>query len=168
MGVPLTVANLIDAQRQIYHLLKPITGNPAIHVPWYRWPFQIEPQRGLRYLVGNYAVMFGGLAALAICLWRASRDFAVAELAISGLYLANLLQWLVIPRSVLYYYYYYPCALLLSLALVVALARWERKTVLGVRLDLIPVIAAIGIFLFSYPQMAGLGPPWDSALGYWR
>ena len=79
-----------------------------------------------------------------------------------------LLQWLVIPRSVLYYYYYYPCALVLSLALVAVLARWERKTVLGVRLDFIPVIAAIAIFVFSYPQMAGLGSPWDSALGYWR
>jgi hypothetical protein len=148
--------------------MRSIPGNIFITVPWFHWPFQIEPQRGLMYLVGNYAVTFGGLVALGFCAWRAVRGLALLELTIVTLYLVNLLQWLAIPRKLMCYYYYYPCALLLGLALVLALARWERKSFAGMRVSLIPVVAAMVIFLFCYPHMAGLGAPWDTALGYWR
>ena len=167
-GMAFSVMNLLSAQREMFLFMKPITGNIFINDPWFYWPFQIEPQRGLNFLVGNYAVTFSGVVALGFCAWRLFRRAALPELTIVSLYLANWLQWVVIPRRIVYYYYYYPCALLLSIALVLALARWQRKSLFGVRLGLIPVLAAILIFLFCYPRMAGLGAPWDTALGYWR
>ncbi len=75
IGRPFTLSALISTQREMYILMKSLTGNDFINVPWFRWPFQIEPQRGLSYLVGNYAVMFGGLLALGICAWRLCRRF---------------------------------------------------------------------------------------------
>jgi dolichyl-phosphate-mannose-protein mannosyltransferase len=168
LGRPFTLSNLVRTQGEMYVLMKSLHGNDFINVPWFHWPFQIEPQRGLSYLVGNYAVMFCGLFALGVCAWRASRRFAAPEFTVVVLYLVNLLQWLVIPRKLVCYYYYYPCALLLGLALVLALAGWERKSLFGVRLNLIPVFAAAAIFLFCYPHMANLGAPWDTLLGYWR
>ena len=167
-GESFTFGNLVRAQTEMFVYMRSLPGNIFIHVPWYRWPFQIEPQRGIDYLVGNYAVTFGGLLALGFCLWRVVRRFALAEFTIVALYATSLLQWLAIPRKVTYYYYYYPCVLLLGLAITLALARWQRKTLLGVRLVLIPVLAAFMMFLFCYPHMAGLQAPWDTIFGYWR
>jgi hypothetical protein len=122
----------------------------------------------LNFLVGNYAVTFGGFLALGICIWRLARRFAVPEFTIVALYFVNWLQWLAIPRKLMCYYYYYPCTLLLGLALVFAFARWDRKLLFGMRISLIPVIAAIVVFTFCFPHMANLQAPWDTALGYWR
>jgi dolichyl-phosphate-mannose-protein mannosyltransferase len=183
-GTPFTLSNLFTIQGRMYRFMAALPGNGFIHVPWFVWPFEIAPQRGLMYLVGNYAVMFSGLLALGVCGWRVARRFAVPELTaasatngaleltpeltIVGLYLVNLMQWVVIPHKIVCYYYYYPCALLLSLALVLAFHRSERKQLFGIRLSIVPVVAAIAIFLFSYSHMASLEAPWDTVLGYWR
>lgn len=168
LGKPFTLSNLVGAQVEMYHFMKSIPGNPYLNVPWYHWPFQIEPTRVLNFLVGNYAVTFGGFLALGICIWRLARRFAVPEFTIVALYFVNWLQWLAIPRKLMCYYYYYPCTLLLGLALVFAFARWDRKLLFGMRISLIPVIAAIVVFTFCFPHMANLQAPWDTALGYWR
>jgi hypothetical protein len=167
MGKPFTLWNLAEMQGEMYHFMKALTGNGYVNIPWFAWPFQIAPQRGLMYLAGNYAVMFGGLVALGVCAWRLVGRFAVPEFTIVTLYFVNLTQWVVIPLKFGYYYYYYPCALLLGIALVLALFRWQRKHIFGVRLSLIPVVAAMVIFLVCYPHMASLGSPWDTVLGYW-
>ena len=100
----------------MYILMKSYHGNDFINVPWFHWPFQIEAAtRVVGPVVGNYAVMFCGLfLRLGVCAWRVLRRFAAPEITIVVLYLANLLQWLVIPRKLVCYYYYYPCALLLA------------------------------------------------------
>lgn len=181
---PFTLSNLFTIQGRMYRYMAALTGDAFIHVPWFAWPFQVTPQRGMTYLVGNYAVMFTGLVALGACGWRVARRFAVPEssaasstdgiseatpeLTIVVLYLVNLMQWVAIPHKIVCYYYYYPCALLLSLALVLALYRLERKRFFGIRLRIVPVVAAAAIFLFCYPHMASLEAPWDTLLGYWR
>jgi len=39
--------------------------------------------------------------------------------------------------------------------------------IFGVRVGLILLLAAATMFLWCYPRMAHLEPPWDCALGCW-
>lgn len=148
-----------------YHVVCP--GNPALDVPWYRWFFRASPERGLRYLMGNFVVVWGGLAALAICAWRFLRTFSLPEGLVTLLYSVNLLQWVLIPQKRLVYYYYFPPAMFLGVAIALVLARRDTARVFGVRLSVLFILASGAFFLFCYPRMMGLNAPYDCMFGCW-
>jgi dolichyl-phosphate-mannose-protein mannosyltransferase len=161
---PFEIRELLAMNVYIWHFHRLVQGNPAIMSAWYSWPLQIAPQRALSYLVGNWFIMFGGLAALTFCasrLWT-----SVPEALVVLLYVGNLLQWAVTPQRCQYYYYYFPAAMFLSLAIPVALHRLPTR-VLGVRLSLLCLLPAAYCFLFCYPHMTNLQAPFDCALGCW-
>lgn len=148
----------------IWHFHRQVLGNPAITDPWYKWPLQVQPARALSYLVGNWYVMWAGLAACLFSVRRMGRAFP--ETLILLLYAVNLFQWAVTPQSCAYYYYYFPAAMYLGLAIALALHRLPQR-MLGVRVSLVSVVPAVCVFAYCLGHMAHLPPPFDSALGYW-
>ena len=148
-------------------LNKNFPGNRALAAPWYRWPFRTTPLRSFSYLMGNWVVMWDGIAALAVGAWRLRRRLYLAEAMLLMLYLANWLQWAVTPLKVPHYYYYYPAAMVLGPAIAAALRRSPVQRVLGVRLSIFVVLVAFAFFLYCFPRMAHLEAPWDCMFGCW-
>ena len=164
LHVPSGVTQFLSMNAYIWRFHRAVRGNPGIILPWYKWPLQMQPARALSYLVGNWYVMWAGLLALLFCLRRFGRN--LPETLIVLLYGANLLQWVATPQSCTYYYYYFPAAMFLGLAIPIALNRLP-KCIFGVRLNVVCVLPAVCIFTYCLAQMAHLGAPYDSMLGYW-
>jgi dolichyl-phosphate-mannose-protein mannosyltransferase len=141
-------------------------SNKALTSAWYTWPMNLRPQRVLSYLVGNPVVTWGGLMALGFCAWRLPKRAEFAEGLVLLLFFSNYLQWAVTPEKGLFYYYYYPCVMILGVAIAVALRNLPRR-VLGMRISLLVLVAAISVFAWCYPRMANLEAPWDCILGCW-
>jgi dolichyl-phosphate-mannose--protein O-mannosyl transferase len=110
--------------------------------------------------------MWPGVAAILFCLRRFWKSLAVTEGLLVLLYAANLLQWAVTPAKGIFYYYYYPAAMILGVALAVSLRSLPSR-ISGVRVSLILLVATAAVFLWCFPRMAHLPPPWDCALGCW-
>jgi dolichyl-phosphate-mannose--protein O-mannosyl transferase len=148
----------------IWRFHRAVHGNPAIVSGWYTWPLQVAPQRALSYLVGNWFIMWTGLAAVVVCGRRFLKT--MPETFIVLLYVANLLQWAVTPQSCLYYYYYFPAATFLGIAIPLGIQQVQNRTVRS-HLMLVSVSASVCVFTFCFAHMAHLGPPYDTAFGYW-
>jgi dolichyl-phosphate-mannose-protein mannosyltransferase len=164
MHLPFNLKQIVAMNVFIWRFHRAVPGNPAIASKWYSWMVQFSPQRSLSYLVGNWAVMWGGLLATIYCARRFGRSFPHTLLVL--LYAANLAQWAVTPQTLLYYYYYFPASLLLGVSIALALKDLPPR-VWGVRSATICVLAAACIFLFCFPHMAHLEAPFDCALGCW-
>jgi dolichyl-phosphate-mannose--protein O-mannosyl transferase len=161
---PYRLGEIVAMNKYIWEYHRHVTGNPAITRPWYAWPFQVSPQRGLAYLVGNWFVMWAGLVALILCARRFMKS--LPETLVILLYLGNLLQWAVTPQSCLYYYYYFPSAMFAGLAIPIALRQFPER-LCGVRLSVACVALAACVFIYCFPHMALLQAPFDCALGCW-
>jgi dolichyl-phosphate-mannose-protein mannosyltransferase len=145
-----------------FHLA--VVGSRLAILPWYRWPFQMQTFRPLSYLVLNWYILWGGLAAFVCCLWRFARS--LPETLIVLLYSANLLQWAVTPQKSLYYYYYFPAAMFLGMAIPLTLNRLPAR-ILGARLNVVTVLPAMCVFGYCLGRIANLPTPFDCALGCW-
>ncbi|MGO9085360.1 MAG: glycosyltransferase family 39 protein [Candidatus Sulfotelmatobacter sp.] len=163
---PFNLGELVAIHKSIWHFNSTTVSNPSITMPWYSWPFNLSPQRGLSYLVGNPVVAWGGLAAMVVCLRRFWKAFTFQEGLVFLLFAANYLQWAVTPEKGLFYYYYYPSVMILGVTIAVAMRSLPTR-ILGVRTSLILLLAAGIFFLRCYPQMAYLQAPWDCAFGCW-
>ena len=164
---PFSVSELVAMHRYSWLICTTWPSNAFTTSAWYSWPLKMSPHRVLSYLLGNPVVTWGGLAALMFCLWRFWKTFALPEGLVLLLFGANFIQWAVTPEKGLYYYYYYPAVMILGVAIAAAL-RGLPRSILGVRVNLIVLAAAAAVFLWCYPRMAHLGPPWDCALGCWN
>ena len=163
---PFGIRELLAMNLFMWRFQTTVQANRAIISAWYTWPFQTAPQRALSYLLGNFVVMWGGLLALAFCAWRFFKSLASREGLVLLLYVANLLQWAFTPHKGMYYYYYTSAAMFLGVAIALVLNQLPPR-IFGVRVGLILLLAAATMFLWCYPRMAQLEPPWDCALGCW-
>ena len=164
---PFTVHELVAMNVFIWKFNSTSISNRAITSAWYTWALKLNPLRSFSYLVGNPVVTYGGLLALAACLRRFWKTTGFAEGLVLLLFAANYLQWAVTPEKGLLYYYYFPSVMILGVAIAVAL-RYLPERVLGVRVSLIVLVAALVVFVWCYPRMANLEAPWDCALGCWQ
>ena len=139
-------------------------GNAGLNSWWYQWVFRTEPERALNYLVGNWAVCWVGILALAFCTVRLVRKPNFEDGVVAALFAGSWLQWAMIARPFEYYYYYAMAATFLSLAVPAALRSVPNYKLLGVRVWVINVAAAAVLFLIFYPKMTGLEAPWDCAI----
>lgn len=163
-----SISTLVHIQASMFGLSKGVSGNRALFCPWYKWPFMTSPMRGLSYLMGNPAVMWTGVVAIAICCWRFLKSPALAEGLVVLMYFLNLLQWIVTPRPITFYYYYFPSAMILGTALAVTLRGSSRRKLFGIRLSLLLIVMAAAIFVYCYPRMTHLEAPWDCMFGCWN
>ena len=164
--VPFSVREFIAIHKSIWHFNSTTISTPSIITPWYDWPFNLNPQRGLSYLVGNPVVAWGGLAAMLVCLRRFWKAVTFQEGLVFLLFAANYLQWAVTPEKGIFYYYYYPSVVILGVTIAVALRSLPDR-VFGVSISLLLLLAAGTYFLRCYPQMMHSEAPWDCAFGCW-
>lgn len=163
---PFSVHELIALHRIAWNICTTWVSNPSITSAWYVWPLSLSPQRGLSYLLGNPIVTWSGLAATAFCLWRFRKSAGFPEGLALLLFGANFFQWAVTPEKGLFYYYYFPAVMILGVTIAIAVKSLPR-TICGVRLTLVVLLAAAIVFLWCYPRMAHLESPWDCVLGCW-
>jgi dolichyl-phosphate-mannose-protein mannosyltransferase len=164
---PFNFAELIGMHRYMWHVSTHWVTSKTLTSAWYRWALTTDPERQLSYLLGNPVVTWGGIAALVFCVRRFWKDVALPEGMILLLYAANYFQWAVTPEKNLFYYYYYPAVMMLGVAIAVAL-RGLPRSIFGVRVSTLLIVAAAAIFVWCYPRMTHLDPPWDCALGCWN
>ncbi|PCD01597.1 dolichyl-phosphate-mannose--protein mannosyltransferase [Sphingomonas spermidinifaciens] len=156
---------LVDLQRRMYEAQTQILQAHPYQSDWWSWPLMLRPiwyfyepdmgvQRGV-LLIGNPAIMWGGLVAIAACLWVRG-----PTRVIGGLWLFSILIWAAIPKSLGFYYYYHLSGIFAALACAAGLsllpARW--RWIEGAFAAL-----AIGLFLYFYPIISGaaLSDPQD-------
>ena len=165
--MPFSFSELFRMHAVMLAMNRNFAGNPALYAAWYTWPFRVTPVRGLSYLMGNWVVMWGGLAALAVAAWRLRKPVTLPGGLVLMLYFANLLQWALTPLKVPNYYYYFSAAMFLGPAIAVALNRPVAPRIFGLRISLLAAVAAFVFFLYCYPRMAHLQAPWDCMFGCW-
>ena len=143
---------------------------------WWQWPWIGRPiwylyervdgvMRGVLFL-GNPAVMWGGLVAIAACLAGGLRRREPALLLIAGLFLFGWLIFAIIPKKIGFYYYYYIPALILPLALAAAFHRFCH----GPRIGWLPPIfigVAAALFANFYPVLSARPLGSDDAFKQW-
>jgi dolichyl-phosphate-mannose--protein O-mannosyl transferase len=134
---PLTLARLVPFQQDMYASQVQVLPPHTYQSSWWSWPLDIRPiwyfyepvagiQRGI-LLVGNPAVMWGGLIAVAACGWRWLRTRDTAAGAAAGLWIGGFAIWALIPKSLGFFYYYYLPSIWLGVALAVAFDRTSRR-----------------------------------------
>ncbi|HEX8214198.1 MAG TPA: glycosyltransferase family 39 protein [Allosphingosinicella sp.] len=172
----LTTGEILPHQLEIYRLqTQPLAAHTYMS-QWPDWPLIGRPiwylyervggvLRGV-LLVGNPAIMWGGLIAVAACLIGGLRARDPRLLLVAGLYLFSYGIWAVIPKKIGFYYYYYLPAILLSLALVGAFGHYCRAG----RLRWLPpafVAASAALFVYFYPIIAARPLSHDQDFNRW-
>jgi dolichyl-phosphate-mannose-protein mannosyltransferase len=142
---------------------------------WWTWPLLIRPiwyfyepadgaMRGI-LMLGNPAIMWGGLVAVVACLWGwiTSRDPKL--LFAAGLWLASWLIWGIIPKSLGFYYYYYLPSIFLCIALAAAFDHFGKG-----RLEFWDegfAILAFGLMIYFFPILSAARLPNEMAFQHW-
>jgi len=155
---PMTLVNLLPFQLEMYARQTQVLPPHHYQSSWWSWPVIGRPiwyfyqvadgaQRGI-FLLGNPAVMWGGLVAVAVCAlgWLRTREVRLGFAA--ALWIGGFAVWAIIPKSLGFYYYYFLPAIWLSVALAVAIDRWRA----WLRdWDEAYLVAAVCLFFYFYP-----------------
>jgi dolichyl-phosphate-mannose-protein mannosyltransferase len=173
---PLTLGRLLPHQLAIYQQQTlPLSTHPY-QSDWWQWPQIGRPiwylyervggvLRGV-LLIGNPAIMWGGLAAVLACLVGGVRARDPRLLLIAGLWIFSYGIWVLIPKKIGFYYYYYLPAMVLPLALAAAFQHFCR----GPRLRRLPpafILVSAVLFAYFYPILAAMPLPGDDAFLAW-
>lgn len=142
---------------------------------WWSWSLDLRPiwylyeradgaQRGI-LMVGNPLVLWGGLAAVAACLYGWWRDKAAPLGVAAGLWIASYAIWPAIPKKIGFFYYYYLPSILLCIALAAAFShfgrgRWRHA-------DLLFSGAALVFFVYFFPILSAAPLVDDQAFLHW-
>ncbi|MBC7690176.1 MAG: phospholipid carrier-dependent glycosyltransferase [Methylotenera sp.] len=184
-----TVLDFFGMQMKMWEGQQRVVNSHPYMSDWKSWPFMTRPiwyafdkegpaQEWVRgvLLVGNPLMMWTGLVAWMICVWKWIADRSRKDFLIAVIYAAFVFCWMAIPRKVAFYYYYYPAGMTLSLALTSVLMGRQRLsenlTNPSSRLspvsatserafpyELVAIGLAAGIFIFFFPVLAGLKIP---------
>ncbi|GAA0727921.1 phospholipid carrier-dependent glycosyltransferase [Sphingomonas japonica] len=169
---PLTLAGLVPFQFDMLAAQTQVLSPHSYQSDWWSWPLMLRPiwyfyepdQGAVRgvLLIGNPAVMWAGLAAVAAC-WAAARH-SPAHLLIAMLWTFSLLIFAIIPKSLGFYYYYHLSGIFVALALAAAAHRWRAR---WPHADLIFGTLAVGLFAYFYPILSAAPLPGDQAFTVW-
>lgn len=173
-GEPLTLAQLLPFQLTMFERQTQVLPPHTYQSDWWTWPLLIRPiwylyepadgaQRGI-LLLGNPAIMWSGLLAVAACWWGWVRSGSARLFAAAALWTGSLAVWAVIPKSLGFYYYYYPSSVFIVIAIVVALDHWRART-RGWDLALLAVAA--GLAAYFYPILSAQALPGPAAFRDW-
>lgn len=172
---PMTLVRLIPFQATIYAEQIQVLPAHTYQSAWWTWPLLIRPiwylyeftdgaQRGI-LMLGNPAIMWGGLIAVAACLsgWWHDRDHRLGAVAL--LWIGSLAMWAVIPKSLGFYYYYYLSSIWLSIAIAAAFDRFGRGRFAG--WDESFLVLAFCLFLYFYPILAATPLAGPGSFHHW-
>lgn len=159
---PLTLATLLPFQREMWALQTQVLPAHVYQSAWYSWPLELRPiwyfyevadgaQRGI-IMLGNPAVMIGGLVAVAACLWAWARGGDRRAGVLALVWVASWLMWAAVPKSLGFFYYYYLSSIWLALAIAAAFNHWRDR--LRYWDEAYLVVVAV-FFIHFYPILAG-------------
>ena len=170
---PLDLATIIPFQAEMYHQQTQILPPHTYQSAWYSWPLMVRPiwylyevadgaQRGV-LMIGNPAILWGGLIAVAACLWRWLRGNWKAG-AVGAVWIGSYAMWAVVPKSLGFFYYYYLPSIWLPLAIAAAFDTagphkryWDEAFVL----------AAAVLFVHFYPILSAASLAGPRAFTRW-
>lgn len=172
---PLTFARLLPFQWDMYQRQTQILAAHPYQSSWRSWPLLARPiwyfyepddgvQRGV-LLLGNPAIMWGGLLAVAVCLWSGWKRRAPALLGVGLLWVGSLAVWAVIPKSLGFYYYYHLSSIWLCLALAAAFHAHAKGRL--ARADEWFALPAIMLFVYFYPIISAAPLSGPQAFNRW-
>lgn len=127
---PIKLDQILPFQLRMFEIqTRPLAAHTYQSTPW-QWPLLTRPiwylyepihsvQRGV-LMIGNPAIMWGGLLALAACLWDGIKERQGPLLLLAGLYLFAFGILVVIPKKIGFFYYYYLPGLVLPLLIAAA------------------------------------------------
>ena len=163
----------VGVQRQMwwYH-----TGLDATHPftsSWWSWPIMLKPvwvyageaidsSISNIYIMSNPVVIWGGLLAIALCLYWVivERNRKVGLVVFS--YFVFFVPWALSPR-IMFYYHYLPSIPFLAIATGYVLTRFANKKFILVYFGL-----ALFCFLYFYPRYSGIQIPiWLDSSFHW-
>lgn len=127
---------------------------------WYFYEPNMQAIRGI-LLIGNPVVMWGGLVAVAACLWAWRRDRAWQPLTAALIWAASWLVWVIIPKSLGFYYYYHLSGVFVAIAIAVALDHYRMRR------DWAVALAAAAMFAWFYPIIAAMPLADDQGFRDW-
>lgn len=172
---PLTFPQILPFQARMYAEQTQVLAPHPYQSSWWSWPLIIRPiwylyepvdgaVRGV-LMLGNPAILWGGLVAVGACLYGGWRDRSVKLLAVASLWIASYAIWIVIPKSIGFFYYYYLPSILLCLPLAAAFdrfatGRWRRA-------DFWFLLIAVALFGYFYPIIAALPLADPQAFHHW-
>ncbi len=171
---PLTLGKLVPFQIEMWKLQTQALTPHNYQSDWWSWPLMVRPiwyfyepdqgaMRGV-LLIGNPAIMWGGLVAVIACWWAGVRQKAGVPLAAAILWTFSLGVWAVIPKSLGFYYYYYLSGIILSVVLAVAFHHYAGRVK---RNDEWFLVLCVGLFAYFYPILAALALPSDRGFERW-
>ncbi|MBD8546282.1 phospholipid carrier-dependent glycosyltransferase [Sphingomonas sp. CFBP 8760] len=158
---PLTLATILPFQLHMYGQQTQVLPAHTYQSSWWSWPLDLRPiwylyepvdgaQRGV-LMIGNPAVLWGGLVAVAACAigWWRTRDVRTGAAAM--LWIAGFAIWAIIPKSLGFFYYYYLPSIWLCIAIAVAFDHW-RARVAG--WDEAYLLLVAGLFVHFHPILS--------------
>ena len=169
----LTPAGLIPFQWAMFEAQTQVLSPHPYQSSWWSWPLMLRPiwylyepvdgaVRGI-LLIGNPAVMWGGLAAVAALGWRWWRERDSADSSVVALWTASLAIWAVIPKSLGFFYYYHLSGVFCAVALAAAFHRFDA----GGRRTAGFVLLALVLFGYFYPILSAAALENDQAFNRW-
>lgn len=170
---PMTLADLLPFQARMYAQQTQVLPPHTYQSSWWSWPLMVRPiwylyervdgaQRGV-LLLGNPLILWGGLVAVAACLWAGFRERSPRMLAAAGLWIGAYLPWIVIPKSIGFFYYYYVPSILLCVALAAALDHFPRARAW----DEWFVVGAAALFAWFYPILSAARLAGPGSFQHW-
>lgn len=173
---PLTLANLLPFQLVMYGQQAQVLPSHSYQSSWWTWPLLIRPiwyfyqpvdgaQRGV-LLLGNPLIMWGGLVAVAACVWGWIRTRDIKLGSAAGLWIASFAVWPLIPKSLGFYYYYYLPSIWLCVAIAAVVDHW-REGARGWDEAFLMVAAVLFVWFHPILSAAPLGGPRAFARWMW-
>jgi len=172
---PMTLAGLLPFQATMYAQQTQVLPHHTYQSDWWTWPLMIRPiwylyeqadgaMRGI-LMLGNPAILWGGLVAVPACLWGGWRGRDGRLLAAGGLWVAAYLPWAIIPKSLGFFYYYYVPSIALPIAIAAA---WDRYATGRLKYwDEGFLVMCFGLAVYFFPILSAAALPNDQAFQHW-
>lgn len=172
---PIKLDQIIPFQMYMFELqTRPLAQHTYQSTPW-QWPlitrpiwYLYEPVQGVQrgvLLIGNPAIMWGGLIALAACLWDGWKERSRPLLLLCALYIFSFAILIVIPKKIGFYYYYYFPGLFLTLLIAATFHHAYRVKERWLPAGFLAV--SFGLFAYFYPILSAAPLPNDQAFHRW-
>ncbi|MBS0480174.1 MAG: phospholipid carrier-dependent glycosyltransferase [Proteobacteria bacterium] len=172
---PMTLAKLLPFQAQMYAQQTQVLPHHTYQSDWWTWPLMIRPiwylyehadgaMRGV-LMIGNPAVLWGGLVAVLGCLWSGWSERNGRLLAAGLLWVAAYLPWAIIPKSLGFFYYYYVPSIALPIALAAAWDRYAKGKL--IYWDEGFLVMCFGLAVYFFPILSAAPLANEQAFQHW-